>query len=301
MARSIDSIRSQIKTSYVAFMATVGIVITPSRWSRRNKQQMAINTFAEATGIFEQNMDAFTADIEALISVAAPHTGPWFQNWLLNIFQFNDTDPQTVIIAAPDFAPKYTTVNDDYKILKYVSVTRGSYGRCLIKVAAQDSGLPADVDTVYGAGTLDAVASAVTQIGAPEVTYVVTSGLADEIMIASTVYGLGQFAPVLPTTMKAAVIAFLAGIDFDAKFDLSDLMVAMKKVQGVKRVIFTNVNARANGTGFSAGSYNMVTGLSGSTPTGNWILETYEMAAGFAITETTTGYTIDDTITYKYE
>lgn len=312
MARTQAQIYSIIVNQYVALAATVGIVLNPvqfgnaAQWSNPpfmsmyNLQGLMLWIVAGAAAITEQLWDAFTTDIEAIVAVAAPQTGPWFQNQMLNVFQANDTTPQVVNIDPVTFAPAYAVVNDTYKVIKYCAVTAGAFGSCLIKVAGQVSGLPVDLDTATFAGCLDTAQSFVNTIAAPGINYIVSSGNSDKIKISATIFYKGQYAAVLAIsngTVVAAIIAYLAAIPFNGQVTLSDLELAIKAVPGVNDVVFTNVQARADATAFGSGT-NLVIGVDGAAPTGNIIQRNFATIAGYIETETTGGSTINNTLTY---
>lgn len=299
MARSQQTIYNSMVTDYVANAAAAGITINPAAWSMYNLQRLIFWTVAGGMGVFEQIQDLFVADVTAQVKIAAPQTAPWLQNQMLNVFQFNATDPQIVEITAPTFAPKYPTENSTYKIIKYCSVVGGTLGRCLIKVAADNAGVPADLDTTYGAGTLDCAQGFVNQVSDPELTYVVTSGAADKVMIMGTLYFKSQYAAVIAANVKAAVNAYLAtqtaanpgGIPFDGTFQNSSLIDAVLSAPGVNDFVITNLNARADITPFVPGTYNLISGS-------HELQRNFPSVAGYFQTETTASYTIDDTITY---
>ena len=299
MSRSIDLIRKGLIDSLTAAAAAVGLTIIPSNWSRTDYKLLTLDVFAASQGFEEQLWDAYRADIDARVALAAPETGLWWQNQLLNIFQFNSSNPQVVQIISPNYNIAYPTPNDSYKIIKYCAVVFITYGRIQIKVAAQVGGVPADIDTTYGAGTLDTVKSFVNTISDATIVKFVQSGLADKIMIGAKIYYDGTYAAVIKQNVKNAINTYFktksdlnpTGIPFNGLFDLTDLARVIKNVEGVKSFIFNDINARADSVSFSVGSYNMVQANTELT-------NQYQLVAGYCVTETTTGYTIDDTLTY---
>jgi hypothetical protein len=297
MARSVNTIQAAIIADLVTRAAAVGVTITPSEWSAYDFRQLITFVVAVAIATLEQLFDLFTTDINDLVAVAAPQTGAWFQNQMLNVFQANATTPQVVQLNTTTFAPYYPTVVDAYKVIKYCAVVPGNFGTTLIKVAGQVSGLPIDLDTATFAGCLDTAQSFVNTIGFRGITYTVSSGNSDLLYLACTIYYKGQYAAVIQSTVVASIQAYLSAIPFNGAVTLSDLEVAIKAVAGVNDVVFTNVSARADATSFGD-STKLVIGVDGSSPTGNLILRKWDTVAGYIQGETISGKTLNDTITY---
>lgn len=280
--------------------SSAGLTIVPANWSINDYKLLILDTVASVCGIEEQLWDAYSDDIDRKVALAAPETGLWWQNQMINIFQFNSANPQVVNLLS-DFSIGYPNPNDSYKIIKYCSVNFISYGRIQLKVAAQVSRLPADVDTVYGAGTLDTVQSFANTISDTTIVKVVQSGLADRIMIAADIYFNGLYAAVISTKVKAAINLYFStksvsnptGIPFDGNFDITDLSRVIKSVEGVISFNLKNLNVRANATAFTPGTYNMIQGSDMIYPT-----PYIGLFAGYCVTEDTVGYTIDDTLNF---
>lgn len=298
MARNISDIRASITTNYVALMATVGVTIDPTQWSRRNLQRQVINTFANAAAVCEQRLDQYQSDIETMIAQASPQTAPWFQAQMFK-FQFDATDPQIIKFDTTTFAPFYNTVDEDKQIIKYCSVTPGPFGTTLIKIAAQVSGFPSDIESAYP-GSLDAATSYARLLSVPGITINVQSGNSDKLYIAATIYYQGLYSAVISDSVIEAIKAYLFGIQFNGVVILSDLERAIKAVSGVNDVVLTNVQARADGTAYGSGT-NLVVGVDGSSPIGNVISRKWDTVAGYIQPETTSTHELTDSLTFIAE
>lgn len=298
MARSITLIRNGMVNSLVAAAAAVGVPIIPSNWSKTDYKKLILDTVASGMGIEEQLWDAYRLDIDKRISLSAPETGLWWQNQMLNIFQFNSTNPQVVEVKS-DGSIGYPSVNDSYKIIKYCSVVFITYGRVQIKIAAQVGGEPADIDTTYGAGTLDTAQSFANTISDATIIKVVQSGIADKIMIDADIYFNGTYAAVIKNNVKTAIKNYFKakselnpnGIPFNGLFDLTDLSRVIKNTEGVTSFVLKNVNARADSTPFVPASYNLI-------QSNKELRKDFQLVAGYCTTENTVGYTIDDTLNF---
>ena len=280
MARSIDLIRNGLVAALKSSAIAVGLPIVPENWSMTDYKLLILDTVASACGIEEQLWDAYSSDIDRKVALAAPETGLWWQNQLINVFQFNSSNPQVVNIL-PDFSIGYPNPNNSYKIIKYCSVNFITYGRIQLKVAAQVGGLPADVDTVYGAGTLDTVRSFVNTISDTSIIKVVRSGQSDKLFMQLDVYFNGIYAAVIQSNVISAINNFLQSIPFDGVFLLSKLETAILSVSGVNDCVLINIQARADTTPVGTGS-NLVLNKTE-------IQRSWSTIAGYIIPENTTG------------
>jgi len=248
--------------------------------SKRAIYRLLTFILATAINILESLIDIFTTQVETIASTAAPASAAWLQNQML-LFQYNETIPQ--IIQLINFAPAYPTVNTAYQIISRASVVTTVSGQTLIKVA---TGNPPQALT---SDQLSAAQSYVDAIGAT-INYVVTSANADELYIGANVYYQGQYSAIIQETVINAINALLAALTFNGTLKLSDIELAIRAVPGVNDVILTNVKARTDGTSFADGTYliqdNQV------------ISRTYSTVAGYLVSETTTGDTLADSLTF---
>jgi hypothetical protein len=291
MAREISVIQQSIIDNLVARAAAAGLVITPSEWSDFDYRQLLTYVAAAADGTLEQNFDAHIEYIEGLIAAAVPQTPPWFQAQML-LFQFDATDPQVLEFNTTTFAPAYPAVNTAFQVIKYCSVVPGIYGTTLIKVAAEVSGAPADLDTAHP-GALAAAQSYVNLIAVPGLIYNVVSGEADKLFVEANVYYQGAYSAIIQANVEEAITAYLAGIPFDGVVLISNLETAIKAVEGVNDVVFTEVRARADATIFASGTALVLAST--------LIQRKYATSAGYIIPETDSGHTLADSITYIAE
>lgn len=290
---------SQIKAYYVSAMAAIGITVDPTKWSRRNKQQAALNTFSSATGILEQNFDKFTEEVETIIAAGAPDTAPWIQYLCLNKFQYDATTPQIpqLDISGQTFAPVFPVPDDAKKIITQCVVVPGSFGTTLVKVAKASGAL--------SVAELSALQSFLNLINIPGININASSSNADRIYIQGIVTYLGGFSAIIQSTVVAAIQDYLksiptSGIVTDVNsptglMKLTSLIAAVKAVPGVTDFELVNVNGRPDSTPFSAGSYNLVSGS-------DWLLPTWQsglMGSGYMITEDSPTFDINSSLTYN--
>lgn len=258
MARTITQIAIASTNALVAAAAAIGITINPNIWiyvpgslSQTDYKLLLKNMVDTGTAIQEQLYDAFIEDIESLIANNPPQTAPWIQNQFLNVFQWNSSSVQIPIIQPPSFVPSYPIINDTYKVIKYCSAVFKSNGSVLIRVAADSGGVPADLDTIVGAGALDSAKSFAYICQAPGITYTVTSGKSDWLFLQIDLYFRGAYASTIFNSVKSAITTFLNNLstlafqnNSAATFKLSALEEAILSVEGVDDVVFVNVAAR---------------------------------------------------------
>lgn len=288
MAREISVIQQQIINDLVARGAAAGLTITPSEWSDFDYRQLLTYVAAAADGTLEQLWDTHLSDVEAQVGIGVPQTPPWLQAAMYK-FQFDATDPQVLEYDSNTFSVGYNMVNTALQVIKYCSVVPGIYGTTLIKVAAQVSGAPADLDTAYS-GALAAAQTYVNLISVPGLIYNVVSGESDKLFVEANIYYQGSYSAVIQADVEAAITAYLTGIPFDGAVLLSNLELAIKSVEGVNDVVFTNVKARPDAT-------PLVSAISLVTSS-TLIQRRYPTQAGYIVPETTSGSTLADTLTY---
>lgn len=298
MARTIVLIRKSIINSLVLAASAIGIVIDPNKWisvpgdlSQTDYKLLLLDTVVDATSFNEQLWDEYKLDVQAIADRAAPETGLWWQNLLINKFQFSATDPQVIGIFPSDIDPnllliKYSQNNDALKIISYATCQTISFGRIQLKVAAKVGGLPADIDTTYGAGTLDTIISFVNTISDSSIRKVVTSGLADRLWMQMDVYFNGVFSAVIQSRVLLAINNYLKAIPFNGMFIKSDLEAAIKAVEGVVDIVWVNIRARANSTAFPSGFDLVISNTE--------VNRLFNTIAGYIVTEDSAGNTLTD-------
>lgn len=259
MASSIEQIELRLINGLVQYAASIGVTINPNDWvlvpgnlSQTDYKLLLLNMVANGTAYEEQVNDLFQEYQESLIKTTPPQTGPWIQNQFLNIFQWDSSGSEIPEINATNgFVPTYPTPNDSLKVIDFCSVKFLSNGSVLIRVAANDNGVPADLDTTVGAGALDAARSFAYMCQSPGITYSVSSGNPDWLYLTLDVYYKGGASATIFQNVKDAITVFLNNLSInslkansDAIFRLSFLEDAILKVPNVVDVVSINVAAR---------------------------------------------------------
>lgn len=281
MARQISEIQQQMIDN-IAADSVLGTLLTST--SKRAIYRLFTYVVAVAINALEQLMDIFTAEVEAVAAAAAPATPSWLQAQIFN-FQYSPTTPQ--VIQLINFAPAYPVVDETLRIITRCSVTTNLSNSVIIKVATGEP--PA----ALSGPQLAALQSYVTEIGVAGVVYNVISQASDKLYVQANVYYQGQYSAVIKANVVAAIENFLAGIPFNGQVKISDIEDAITGVEGVNDVVLVNVRARADGTAFASGSYLVQNQQTASRLWGT--------VAGYMVGETTTGNTLNDSLTFIAE
>jgi hypothetical protein len=280
MARTIQQIKSQILTEKANQPDLSGLTST--------SQVSIFNLWAYITAVAifvqEQLWDLFRTETDNVIAVAPVGTDYWVQSQTLK-FQYDALNPQ--IVQLNNFVPAYPTLSPNLQIITRASVLTLPNNFVSVKVAKSNP--PEKLTTPE----LDALSSYLDTISFAGVQYLTKSFDADELLVGATIYYNGQYSSIIQQNVINAVNDYLLNVPFDGYIILSKIEDALQNVQGVNDVVLNNVALRANTTPFASKTYL----LENNTE----IYRRYPLYAGYAITETTTGSTILDTITYIAE
>ncbi len=239
---------------------------------------------AVALYIHETLWDKFKVELETIVATAPIGTVEWVQQQAFN-FQYDANNPQ--IIELVDFVPAYPTVDDTLKIITRCSVKTLPSKIVSIKVAKSEPPVPLSVTELASfTGFLDEISFA-------GVAYTPTSLDSDKILVDAEIYYNGQYATVISGNVITAINTYLSTIPFDGIIRISAIEDAIQSVAGVTDIVINNLALRADATPFSASTY-----LVESNTT---VFNKYGLVSGYAIAETTSGYTLSDSLTFITE
>ena len=230
----------------------------------------------------EQLWDIYKAELETQISAAAVGSNAWLQSRVLK-FQYSASTPQVLAVDS-NFAINYPTIDTTLQIITRCSVTTTSQRVCLVKVAKSDP------PVALSAPELSSLSGFLSDLNFAGVNYVAQSLTSDKIYIDADIYYNGQYASTISANVIDAINAYLAAIPFDGKIKLMSLIDAIQAVTGVTDVVLKNVAIRADATAFANKTYLVQNKTS--------IIPLYQMYAGYATEETTSGYTFTDTLVF---
>ena len=230
----------------------------------------------------EQLWDIYKAELETQISAAAVGSNAWLQSKVMK-FQYSASTPQVLAVDS-NFAINYPTIDTTLQIITRCSVTTTSQRVCLVKVAKSDP------PVALSAPELSSLSGFLSDLNFAGVNYVAQSLTSDKIYIDADIYYNGQYASTISANVITAINAYLAAIPFDGKIKLMSLIDAIQAVTGVTDVVLKNVAIRADATAFANKTYLVQNKTS--------IIPLYQMYAGYATEETTSGYTFTDTLVF---
>lgn len=278
MARSIATIKESIRVLKNTYTELATILFQEEGGSRANVFNLEAYTIAVAINLHEQLVEAYQAEIDAIIDNGVPGTEAWVHMKVLE-FQYDATTPQYIELNS-DLVPIYPTVDEDLRIITRAAVVTLGNGRVTIKVAKGDSPVP------LAAGEVTAFEDYLSVImpAGPKVTVLSEAG--DKLYVDADVYYDGQFVDSIQTDVEAAINAYLAALDFNGVVKISGIQDAIQGVQGVNDVVINQVKARRDSTVFASATV---------------ITRTWPTIAGYIVEEDTSGQTFADSITYTAE
>lgn len=244
---------------------------------------------AVAISLFEQILSIFSADIEAKLINTVSGTAPWIYNNTF-LFQYDSTIPQVVVVDPITYQITYPTVDVSKRLVTRCAV--GIRANQIVEVKVAKSEPP----TALASGELSSLQSYMNTIMPAGIQTICISSAADQIRIEADIYYNGQYSSVIQTNVQTAINLYLAGINFGGTFYVSKLEDAILSVVGVKDISFKRITARTDGT-----TFDLLTNTQIYVQVGNLTdinNRKYTSYAGYFLTETTAGNTINDTLNY---
>lgn len=248
---------------------------------------------AVGQNLFEQLCDLFQTNIETLIANAPVFTLAWIAQMCKN-FQYSVSNPQVVQVNVSNTYPylsiSYPSVNASLQIITQAAAVNNSNNQVIIKVASNSAPLTTP--------QLTALQSYLAIILPPGISYVLISDNADFLLIEAQVFYDAAYSGVIQTNMNAAITNYLGGIPFNGVVTVSALEEAMLAVGGVKDIVLNDVYWR-KATDAAPGGGPPPTNMPNQLVNGNELLNrNYQTYAGYVVPETTSGYTLNDLISY---
>lgn len=287
MARSVSDINTQIVTALIANLATVGIVIDPNQWSKRNILRVLCFAFATCAATLEQLMDALKLSLETTASQSSAASSLWIQAKMF-AFQYSSTAPQ--ILQLINTIPVYPVVDPTLRIITACSVTSTAANEVTIKVAKSNPFVALDTSE------LPASQGYINILGTAGINYSVISLNSDKIYINANIYYQGQYSTVISTNVIADINNFLQNLsltNFDGSLKMSDLEAIIRNVPGVNDVELLNIRGREDTAAFASG-IDLVLNKT-------VINRLWNTIAGYVSQETTAGKTFADSLNFIVE
>jgi hypothetical protein len=187
--------------------------------------RLLVSVFAAIVVLFQQVMDLFKIDIQAVVDSNDYGTDPWWQQKIL-AFQFGD------VLSFINNRFQYAVVDATKQIIAYVAISSVG-GRVQIKAATSNNGTPAVLNT----GQFNALLAYCQQIRPSGIKFTLISLAADTLKLNLNVYYNAQAnIAVLQPAVEAAINSYLATL-YTARFDggitIDGLINAVQAVPGV--------------------------------------------------------------------
>lgn len=286
MAQSVSKILSELKTLYKSTAVALGLESYPENWAPVDTRELVLGVVAQQSNNQQVLFDAHINEIESLINSAAPQTEEWFKDKMINLFEYDSTAVPVVQLNTTTFAPYYSSPNSNFRVVKYCSVVSGVFGTVLIKIAGETSGVP----SILSSGIVSAAQSFINIISFSGITYTVVSRESDKMYVEADVYYKGIYSAVIQANVELAIENYFKSIPFDGTVEMGDLLASIRSVTGVNRAVLKNVKARQDSVVFALGTVMI--------DDRDWVIDVWNTYAGYIVPETTTGYTLSDSITY---
>lgn len=278
MARSIATIQATMDAEQ-ALKNELTTLNSPS--------QTAIYTlwkFITSTVInyFEQLWDLYKVDVEIIIKNAAVGSEQWLQSKVL-AFQYSITTPQSLVVDS-NYAVNYPVIDSTLLLITRCSVITTDQRVVLVKVAKSNP------PVALSAPELSSLSGYLNNLNFAGVNYIAQSLTSDKIYIKANIFYNGQYASTINKMVVVAINTYLANIPFNGYVKLTSLVDAIQTVLGVTDIVLEDIAVRADATLFANKTYM----VQGNTT----IINSYQLYAGYAVTETTLGSEIANTLTF---
>lgn len=243
--------------------------------------------------LHEVLIDIKKSEIEVTVSKAIVPSESWLQAKVFE-FQYSSAVPQ--IMQLVNLAPTYNPIDPTLRIITRCSVKTTGQRIVNVKVAKSDPPVALSAPelsalvgylkqggdgTVSGAGV--GIAYAGVQINA-------TSIDSDKIYLKAQISYNGQYSSIIVSNVVSAIDEYLKSIPFNGSIKVLDLVDYIQNVTGVTDILIEDLAIRADLTAFADKIYLIQSFTQ--------IYTTYPTFAGYAVTETTGGSTIYDTLTF---
>lgn len=288
MARTFSEIKTSIKTKIRTYSSLDNFLFPEQGGSNLSIFNLFIDTVSAINFLTESIVENLKTEVVNEAQKAPSLNSAWVRQQMFN-FQFGDT-----IELDENFTPFYSVPDDNKKIITRCAVVDRAGGGINIKVAKGTpptlspltvSELDALKDYYYGTSSGEG-------IGGAGITANFISANSDKMKVGVNVFYRGQYSS---TTIKTNVIsaidnyfATFADTAFDGTVFMIKLTDAIQSVEGVSRVVYTDVKARADSTPFASAQSVDFQGF-------------YKTFAGYIVGETEPGNTLNDTVNVVLE
>lgn len=205
---------------------------------------------AVGISIFEQVQDTFLLDLQYQKDTTIVYTAPWWNDRMINQFQYAPGDSDRGVIAINDqFQIGYVIEDDTKKIIEFSATKQADRNRQVTIKVAKDDGLgnPEQLTT----DEQQAAATYVDRVKGAGLLISVVSFPSDILTLDFDLYYDGQFVEsVVEDNVNTAIITYLQNLPFDGTIKLINLIDSIQEVEGVKDVLINVAQAQPEGGEF---------------------------------------------------
>jgi hypothetical protein len=206
-----------------------------------------LNDTALAISLFEELQDQFLVDLEYQKTSTPVYTGAWWNDKILNLFQYAPSDTDKGVLQIDDNSNiSYPITDESKRIIKFVATKRDSTGnRVSIKMAKDDgNGNPEQLTE----DEITAVSQFISDIQLVGELMDAVSFPPDVLNVELDIYINGMVvASVVESNINNAVTSYLQNLEFDGLLRVSSLVDELQKVEGVIDVFVATIQATPNG------------------------------------------------------
>ena len=294
MARSTPTIYQQLLAAKNA-QSALNVITSASQVAIWN---LWLWITAQSENIFEQYCDQFTANLETLILNAPAITPMWIVQ-MCKFFQYSASNPQVLQVNVSNTYPfvslSYPNVNSLYNVVSQAACLNNGNNIIIIKV----TGASAPLDGSPGTGGLmcQALISFLNTVLPPNIQYILVNDAADLIYIGAQIYYNASYSGVIQANVQSAITTYLQSIPFNGVVTLSALEEAILAVAGVNDIVLNNVAWRKATDPTPTGG-PPPTNENNLVANNTIIARNYQTYAGYVVTETTSAYTITNSLSF---
>lgn len=249
---------AQILSEIIAFKEANSNLSGLTSTSLYSKWRNLYATASAEISIFEQLYDQFLLDLEYQKLTTPVYTQSWWNDQMLNYFQYS-TDPDKGVLKINDqFQYFYTTEDDATKIIKFSATKQSDNSRqTTIKVAKDDgTGVP----EVLTLAEISAAKSFVDRKKGAGLLISVVSFPSDKIKLNVDIYFDGQYVlDDVKNDCIEAIKGYFATLEFDGDIRLQKIVDAIQSVQGVEDLEVKSTSGLQDGGTYQAFTRKFIT------------------------------------------
>ena len=286
MARSLQQIKDDIKTQVRTYPSLDPFKFPDEGGSQVSIFNLMITIVSASILVFEKIQDIFLEDVTSLAENAISGNSQWLQAQIL-LFQYGDT-----VQLDENYSPYYPVIDETKQIVTRCAIIDANPVQIKVAKGVAPNLAPLTTDELNALKDYYYGTQFQEGIGFAGITATFSTDNPDRMYVEADVYYSSQ---LVVADVKADVIAAIDNFfatfqetNFNGTVFIIKLTDAIQAVTGVTRVVYTDILAREDSV--PIGSATSID-FQGS----------YQTNAGYLISEDTTNFTLDDSITMKPE